>query len=313
MRISLVSLYSVAVVMACGPSTSGPGQPVKLASFTAPAGYGGIIAPGGLVVDDTHVYWTEVGSGGSDGLLFRIKKSGGEAEQLASGLDEPRHLVINDTHAYWTERDGWWRIAKTGGAVESAGVVLSTNFLREVRIDGEQLFVAYDSRVLQIDLAAPLAPVELARSLDDVGGLVVTPTHVSWLEKKPSGNLSRRARDASGAIELLVDAIPGGKALARDGETLWWAQTSGTKQVVVSAPLTGGPSTERGQFDSGAITIAADGEVFVGNVYKLLRIPPTGPAVLVADTDFISAMTLDRQNVFFATEGAPAGLFRVAR
>ena len=43
------------------------------------------------------------------------------------------------------------------------------------------------------------------------------------------------------------------------------------------------------------------------------RIPPTGPAVLVADTDFISAMTLDRQNVFFATEGAPAGLFRVAR
>lgn len=302
-----------AVAMSCGPN-SGPNSPVKLATLSAPSGPGGIVATGAIALDETHVYWTEVGSGGADGALFRVKKTGGDAEPLATGLTEPRQLAVNDTHVYWAERYVFRRVAKTGGTPEPANAAFSTTSLRHLVLDGEQLFVASSSRVMTFDLTVGTSSErELARGLNDVDGLVVTPTHVLWLEKDSMGNVSRRARDGSGVVELVVDDIPEGSSLVRDGETLWWAQKATSKRALVSAPLAGGPSMERAQFPNGAIAVAADGDVFVGIPYELHRVPRSGEPVLVAKTEFISAVVSDRQSVFFATEGSVATINRVTR
>jgi hypothetical protein len=58
--------------------------------------------PDGLFVTDSHVYWTEQGTGPGAGFVKRYAKRTGHIDVLADGQNTPRRVVVDDTCAYWT-------------------------------------------------------------------------------------------------------------------------------------------------------------------------------------------------------------------
>ncbi len=66
--------------------------------------------PFGIALDSTHVYWTTNIGGG----VYRVSKSGGPLETLASNQANPAAIAVDQTHVYWVNRTGGqvMRIAK---------------------------------------------------------------------------------------------------------------------------------------------------------------------------------------------------------
>src|ERR1700733_4738546 len=92
-------------------------------SALAPAQVG-YVYPGGLVADDTHLYWTILGFGDADGQVVRMPKVGGSVEVLASGRRRSHQLALDADRVYWADEgasaglpgDGAIAsVAKTGG------------------------------------------------------------------------------------------------------------------------------------------------------------------------------------------------------
>ena len=72
---------------------------------------------GCIALDRTHVYWLQQ----FGGALFRVRKEGGEPEQILAGNGDRmlwvEDLVVDDRCVYWTARQS----AKAGGAVFTMG------------------------------------------------------------------------------------------------------------------------------------------------------------------------------------------------
>lgn len=305
MRLAGVSL--AVVFAACGPASIIPSKPVELARTS-------LVNGAFLTQDDTWLYWTDPGERLSmSGSLHRLKKSGGEAEQLASGLDDPTHIAVDGSFIYWVERYGLRRMPLGAGTPQSL-VADGASQARQMLVAGTKLIIADSSHVYSHDLTSSsqsLPSVELARLLDSVSGLTVTSTHVVWVDSQSSGgSIGRRALDASDTQAVLFADIPNGGVIVSDRDTLWWAQSRGD-QVFSAAP--GEQPVERGTFEGGSVRLAADGDVFVSDVFKLYLIRKgSNTPVLVAETDhLINSMVIDARSLYFATEGW--GIYRLDR
>jgi hypothetical protein len=67
-----------------------------------------------LTVDEGHVYFIV-----PEALaLYRVAKTGGEAEAIAKGQDGLSALAVDDTHVYWAGVDAIWRAPKGGGKAQ---------------------------------------------------------------------------------------------------------------------------------------------------------------------------------------------------
>jgi hypothetical protein len=71
--------------------SAGGGQ----ASMVAPA----MSVPQDLAVDDTHVYWSDVGDGG----IYRALIDGGPATEFADALQPPGGVALYADCVYWVE------------------------------------------------------------------------------------------------------------------------------------------------------------------------------------------------------------------
>ncbi len=65
----------------------------------------GLTTPEDLAVDDTHVYWTDIGAG----TVSSVPKDGGTITLLAQGQAKPLRIAVDATNVYW--------INNLGGAV----------------------------------------------------------------------------------------------------------------------------------------------------------------------------------------------------
>lgn len=302
----LVGVSLVVASSACGPAGLIPSKPVELARTS-------LVNGAWLAQDDTWLYWTDPGERLSmSGSLHRLKKSGGEAEQLASGLDDPMQIAVDGSFIYWVERAGLWRMP-IGGGTPQAMVADGARQARQMVVAGTKLIIADSSHVYSHDLTSgsqSLPSIELARFLDSVSGLTVTSTHVVWVDSQSTGSIGRRALDASDTQTVLFADIPNGGVIVSDRDTLWWAQSRGD-QVFSAAP--GEMPVERGTFEGGSVRLAADGDVFVSAVLKLSLIRKgSNTPVLVAETDhLINSMVIDARSLYFATEGW--GIYRLDR
>lgn len=104
-----LSCCTVCVEGTCGEPACTQGEgPVTLAS--------GLIWPFGLVVDQTHVYFTLYDGAGA---VMKVPKTGGEAATLMNGLDYPDQMALDDTHLYFTVAGSGQviKMSKDGGDV----------------------------------------------------------------------------------------------------------------------------------------------------------------------------------------------------
>jgi hypothetical protein len=79
----------------------------------------------GLAVDDTNIYWTNIGTSPNfyDGTIMMMPKAGGTVTTLASGQDFPKAITVHGGYVYWVNYDA----ANSGGAQSGAVSRVSTS------------------------------------------------------------------------------------------------------------------------------------------------------------------------------------------
>lgn len=121
------ALTAAVLLSACGEVVSSePAPPTGGGSCATAFGnvetlaYAGEEGASGLVTDDTHVYWTSLGT------VRRVAKSGGDVENIRVG-SEARNVVLTQDHVLWSEVDdeGGSRIVRLakGGSGEPETLV----------------------------------------------------------------------------------------------------------------------------------------------------------------------------------------------
>ena len=218
--------------------------PVVLA--TAQVGY---VYPGGLVADDTHLYWTVLGLGDADGQVVRMPKGGGPMEILASGRRRSHQLAIDASRVYWADEgasaglpgDGAIAsVAKTGGAVtelatgQPGAIVIATH--------GDQVYWAnrpsgsLNGTVQRVAKSGGPSTL-LAEARETIGAIAVTDDRVFWTELPGASGARVVALPSSGGQATdLVGSAGAGSALGVAGSELVFAvRRDATVAVVADA------------------------------------------------------------------------------
>ena len=222
-----------------------------------------------LAVDDTYVYWTELGFG--DGRVRRVLKAGGAAQNVATGRDGPYAVALDATHVYFTE--------------------LHTGKVYQVGKDGSGL-TAY--------FASDISPY-MAESV------AVNNTHVFWTDTTGThtGRV-RRVAKGGGTVENLALGLFGpGHVQLTSTHVYWgdydgvWRLPIGAAEAKVDLTITGMEVTQGIQCLDNTVgdTTCADNSVqLVSNKLTYARVYP---AVDLADTVNVNA------RLFGTKAGAP--------
>ena len=159
---------------------------------------------GGLALDATHVYWVELDNI-PYGTLYRIPKSGGTAEAVASGPFAYQFAASDDGGIY-AGMNGFGPDSSTGG-------------------------------VLRYDTATGNTRIYGRRTTSPVG-VAVDATHVYWTDDRDG--ILAAPFDGGATVQVasnVVKAFPMGIAVA-NGVVYWAASSEG---VVRSVPVPSGP------------------------------------------------------------------------
>ncbi|MCH9685689.1 MAG: hypothetical protein K0V04_29930 [Deltaproteobacteria bacterium] len=183
---------------------------------------------GDLVVDQTHVYFAMLGSGG----VWRAAKDLSDVDAAEPFADDllPFDIALDATHAYWIDLDTdqihRLALARAGnnGAIES---ILDSFVLRALVVDQTHVFVGNGSDIVRLDKDGT-NPLTLANGAGLVWDMAFDEIHVYWTTD--GGNTVERVRkDGTGTSEVLaVSSSPQGLSL--DCATLYWTE-AGTATV----------------------------------------------------------------------------------
>lgn len=156
---------------------------------------GGQTVPTGLAVDDTHVYWTNMGSdNASDGTVSRRPKSGGNIQIIATGQAHPERIAVDGKYLFWTRLGenvgglaGW-----TGGTIvrarkdgsSSPATVAPASWPTDLAIDREHIYFTEHraATIRRVGKSGITSAVTLV-STNEPGfptAIAVDDTHVYW-------------------------------------------------------------------------------------------------------------------------------------
>jgi hypothetical protein len=278
-----------------------------------------------IAVDDTRVYWTDDGDGGS---VKSVAKTGGAVTTLASGMgvvDRRSCLVTDATHVYFTRDRATiiQRVAKAGAsAVETVAAgqnVLGGALAIPAPPDGYVYWVtdvygavdAYNGKNAVV--RAPVgggggAPtVEYDNVTGDASGIVVTASTFFLSDESGVYAIQRagaRARTDYGT-SLFRPSV-----FATDGTRLALVETTGLGQGAVVLYKIDGTGRTR-LADKIAATLAIDSTgVYAKQDNQLVRMKLDGSKVEALSSDTARAIAIDATHVYF-TDGAQ--ILRIAK
>ncbi len=159
----------------------------------------------GLTQDDTHLYWARRESGSTNNGIFRVLKTGGPVEQVASVPNFEnayyiRALALDDTHIFWTE-------GKTGiEAIDQPGV----GAVRKTPKAGGALVTLADN----------------GDGIENPGSIALDDTHVYWTERDTAR--ARRVAKNGGAVTDFNNAQENlmAESVAVNDSDVYWTDTN---------------------------------------------------------------------------------------
>jgi hypothetical protein len=219
-----------------GACEGGVCQPIPIAT-----GQGNV---GGLVIDETHVYWTSLTSN----VVARVPKAGGAVQVLAQSpnVSLAPSLAVSKDHVYWGNDD------------------FTNTVVNRCPLTG----------------CGANAPEKIADA-DRPIGLAVNSTHVYWCDRN-TARIERRAF-TGGAVALVARAVGAGpQAIAVDkdtGQAFWVGDFSGEAQ----SHYTDGGTYDIGQNGQSGRVITVDAvnaywgvQIDPGERGRILRAPRNG-------------------------------------
>ncbi|MGE0546640.1 MAG: hypothetical protein AB7O24_19755 [Kofleriaceae bacterium] len=234
--------------------------------------------PTDIVLDGSHVYWTN--SGGMTGTVVRRAKNGSGMEQLIANEDHPTDLALENGALYWVDS-----IAMTGNVSRSlqgapGGTVIADNQDAPRAIGFDSLYVYWGNgtkltRRLKIGGNAQ----EFADQAEDVRGIVVDGNYVYWTNAGTttgSGScVARSLRSGGNIVEKFADGQAGAHGIASDSTHVYWT----TATSVMRKAKVGGSIETIATNQAGAMGIALDGSYVYWAAAvdgKLMRAPKSG-------------------------------------
>jgi hypothetical protein len=208
----------------CGHSCLGGGcegglcQPVAIAQ--------GLGTVGGVVINDTHVYFTTLPG---DNKIQRVAKTGGTVDTLASGASvrQAKHLAINATHVYWANAELFGGainrcpLAGCGAATpetisnpeEATGVALDATHVYWSDGNGQVI----ERRLLSGGAVQRVAVPQGARPMS-----VVTSNGIAWWVGDFSGQVQRSNNPPDGGIAINGANGQSGREITVDPTHVYW-------------------------------------------------------------------------------------------
>ncbi len=184
---------------------------------------------GNIAVDDQHVYFAMLGTGG----LWRGAKdlSDNLQAEMVVNDTQPFDVVLDDTHVYWIDLGSdeirRLEIATIGGGQGVPPTTLRNSFtLRALAIDETHLFFAEGGDVLRANKDGT-GVIPLANGPGIIWDMEVDEQHLYWTSDG-GDSVERVAKDGTSADVLWFSANP--QALDLDCSRLFWAET-GTDTV----------------------------------------------------------------------------------
>jgi hypothetical protein len=223
------------------------GTPATLASASLPtpsivpsAGH-----PGGLAVDSTGVYWTNV----TDKVLM-VPPDGGVAVTLATGQEDPHAVVLDPSNVYWANLHEVVKLPKHGGPPVT--LVSGVTEVGTLEVDSSNIYWS-DSAAPGSVNKVPIGggpSTRLASTTDFAETIVLTSSSLCWnLGSGPCGNV---ACAPLGGCPAILGDLPGGY-IAGDSNHIYAWTNHGELAAVDPA---GGGSTILGSTPGGAYWMA---------------------------------------------------------
>jgi hypothetical protein len=267
-RISSIAVDSTTVYWTEGTG-SFAGAYGKPFAGGSPVAFGASADPRGIVVDLTHVYWVDYGTGSvtSAALL------GGSPVQLVPGVGDggtspgPTAITSDAHNVYWTDSTLGTvnQMPLQGGSI----VTLASGRLTPVAIvvDATNVYWAdygaagNDGSVNKVPIGMPNTITALATTEQQPSGIAVDATNVYWTDRANPSGLVKSVPIAGGTINTIAQGQGAPTGVAVDSQFVYW--TNYDDNTVVKAPIAGGMSYTLASGQNNPSAIAVDDK----NVY----------------------------------------------
>jgi virginiamycin B lyase len=205
----------------------GTGVNQSFINFTNPYAGPGV---GGVAVDGSHVYWTNL----TGGAIGRAKLDGtGVSWSFITGASDPAsHLLgvaVDGSHVYWTNlTDGRIGRAKLDGTGVNQSFIAGASAPFGVAVDGSHVYwTNAPGTIGRANLNGMGANQSFITGASDPRGLAVDGSHVYWANTG-LGTIGRAKLDGTGVNQSFITGASSPFGVAVDGSHVYWTNAPGT-------------------------------------------------------------------------------------
>lgn len=158
--------------------------------------------PGGLAMDESHIYWTNPGGdpflGQQAGSLGRANLDGSEATNtFVTGLESPCDVTVGGDYVFWVEHrfpsgwDGIGRASLDGSSPQRPLIPLSTlNRSCGLAASGDFLYWGQDDAIARANLDGGEVNEAFIPNTGFADGIAIHAGHIYWNAQWPGGTSS---------------------------------------------------------------------------------------------------------------------------
>jgi len=221
-------------------------------------------APTDIAVDQTSVFWTDLGANPGEGRILSAPKECGQTTPLASGQMNPRALALDAANVYWLNDDSVMMAPKAGSAPMKLFDLTEAPQESGLVVDDSGVYVSTGKQLLRVAKSGG-APVELAKAACLSGSIAVDSTHVYFSGLFCGSDLVRVAK-AGGMPEVVVHGESGNGIAVDDTNVYWTSSRSPGGGPVIAAPKAGGDGRVLGYADAESQLLLDDKRVYYTSV-----------------------------------------------